>query len=281
VIDEIDKNYMAGGQAVWTPKTDLNISLSFFDKRQLRPGYEAQRADSVGNVFALYVESSDRAYRLGALDASWLVNAKTSLYARSDYDFHAEELARGEVSLRSEVSPRVILTANYIFRSPRLPWNSIFSAFNVEDNHEIEGGFYYQYRPALRFYGNAAGIFYSGDESTRLTVGADLKYGGVSFVHRCGYAGSLEGVNAALYYPTRNSLLLPSLQLSWASYKLDGDQPDRESLYSGAAGLLVRPWKKLTLDGQLQLLHNRYYKNDVRFVFRLQYWFFTRLNEAS
>jgi hypothetical protein len=39
--------------------------------------------------------------------------------------------------------------------------------------------------------------------------------------------------------------------------------------------------KKLTLDGQLQLLNNRYYQNDVRFMFRLQYWFFTKLKEAS
>ncbi|MGH7495278.1 MAG: hypothetical protein ACREOO_23155 [bacterium] len=281
VIDDFDQNYMAGGQAVWTPKTDLNLSLSFFDKRQLRPGYDAQRADSVGNVFTLYVEPTDRASRLGSLDASWFVNAKTSLYARSDYDFHAEELARGDLSVRAEISPEMILTGNYIYRSPRLPWNSIFSAFNVEDNHEVEGGFYYQYRPSLRLYGNAAAIFYSGDESLRLTVGTELKYGGVSYVHRGGYAGNLDGLNASFYYPTRRNQFMPSVQLSWATYKLDGDAPERESLFSGAAGLLVRPMKKLTLDGQFQLLHNRYYKNDVRFMFRLQYWFFTKLSAAS
>ncbi len=281
VIDEIDQNYMAGGQAVWTPKTDLNLSLSFFDKRQLRPGYEAQRADSVGNVLTQYVEPTDRAYRLGSLDASWFVNAKTSVYARSDYDFHAEELARVDLSVRSEVSRQLILTGNYIFRTPRLPWNSIFSAFNVEDNHEVEGGFYYQCRPALRFYGNAAGIFYSGDNSVRLTAGTELKYGGVSYVHRGGYAGNLDGLNASIYYPTRRGLFMPSLQLSWATYKLASDEPERESVFSGAAGLLVRPMKKLTLDGQLQLLNNRYYKNDVRFMFRLQYWFFTKLSATS
>ena len=281
VVDKIDKNYMAGAQATWTARTDLNLSLSFFDKRQLRPGYEAQRADSVGNVFTQVVAPAEREYRMGSLDASWFVNAKTSLYARSDYDFHADQLTRAELSGRSQVSPKLILTGNYIFRSPRLPWNSLFAAFNVEDNHEVEGGFYYQYQPALRFFGNAAAIFYEGDESLRLTAGAEVKYGSLSYVRRGGYAGDLDGINAALYYATRNGLFLPSLQFSWATYRLEAAQPQRESIFSSAVGLLVRPAKKFTLDGQVQMLHNRYYSNDLRFVFRLQYWFFTKLGAAS
>lgn len=280
VIDDIDKNYMAGGQVTWTPNADFNLGVSFYDKKQLRVGYEALRADSIGNVFTQFIEPNDLAYRIGAFDASWYANAKTSFYARSDYDFHAEQITRAEFSARSNVSSALVLTGNYIFRSPRLPQNSLFSLFNVEDNHELEAGFYYQHQPALRFYGNAAGIFYEGDESFRFTVGTDLKYGGVSFVQRTGYAGDLHGVNAALYYPTRTGVVLPSLQLSWASYKLDAAQTERETLYSGAAGLLVRPWKKLTLDSQLQLLNNRYYSHDVRFLFRMQYWFFNKFGAA-
>ena len=280
VIDELDKNYMAGGQVTWTPNADLNLGVSFYDKKQLRPGYEALRADSIGNVFTQFIEPNDRAYRIGAFDASWYANAKTSFYARSDYDFHAEQITRAEFSTRSSVSHALVLTGNYIFRSPRLPWNSIFAAFNVEDNHELEAGFYYQHKPALRFYGNAASIFYSGDQSLRFTIGTDLKYGGLSFVQRTGYAGELSGVNASLYYPTRTGFFLPSLQLSLASYKLDSEQAERETLYSGAASLLVRPWKKMTLDSQLQLLHNRYYSHDLRFLFRMQYWFFTKTGAA-
>jgi hypothetical protein len=276
-IDDLDKNYMAGGQLVWTPNADLNLGVSFYDKRQLRPGYEALRADSIGNVFTQFVEPNDLAYRVGAFDASWYANAKTSFYGRSDYDFHAEQITRAELSTRAEVSTRLVLTGNYIFRSPRLPQNSLFSLFDVENNHEVEAGFYYQHKPSLRFYGNAAGIFYTDDESFRFTVGSDCKYGGVSFVQRTGYAGDLRGVNASLYYPTRSGMVLPSVQLSWASYKLEADQAEREALYSGAAGLLVRPWKKLTFDGQLQLLHNRYYSHDLRFLFRVQYWFFNKL----
>jgi hypothetical protein len=276
LIDDFDKNYMLGGQAVLTPNSDLNISLSYFNKRQLRPGYNARRADSIGNVFTLFVEPSNRAFELASIDASWNVK-RTSLYGRTDYDLLGDQLTRAEASIRSEASAKLVLNGSYTFRSPRLPWNSIFAAFNVEDNHEVEGGFYYRYKPWLRLYGNAAGIFYSNDESLRFTLGWDCNYGGLNYVHRSGYAGRLDGVNASVYYPLRQGRVMPSAQLSWASYKLDSEASDRQSLFSGAAGLLVRPWNVLTIDGQLQFLHNRYYSNDVRFLLRLQYWFFSKL----
>jgi hypothetical protein len=274
IVDDLDKNYMAGGQAVIEPTADLNIGLSYSNKHQLRSGYSTQRADSIGNVLALYVEPTDRAYEYTSLDASWNVK-RTSFYGRTDYDMLDDQFTRAEISMRSEVSPKVLLTGSYTFRSPRLPWNSIFSAFNVEDNQEVEGGLYYWYKFAWRFYGNLAGIFYSGDESIRFTVGSECNYGVLSFVHRSGYAGNLNGVNASLYYPLQQGKITPSALLSWASYKLEANAAS-QSLFSGAAGLLVRPWNILTIDSQLQYLHNRFYSNDVRFLVRLQYWFFTK-----
>jgi hypothetical protein len=275
VIANRDNNYMVGGQAVIAPNAELNVGLSYFNKHQLRSGYYALRADSIGNVFTLFVEPADRAFEYTSLDASWNVK-RTSFYGRSDYDMLGDQLTRAEFSVRSEVSPNIVLNGSYTFRSPRLPWNSIFSAFDIEDNHEVDGGFYYRYKPSLRFYGNAAGIFYSHDESLRLTVGAECNYGSLSAVHRSGYAGNLNGLNASLYYPTQEGKVLPNAQLSWASYKLAADASDRESLFSGAAGLLIRPWNVLTIDSQLQYLHNRFYSNDARFLVRLQYWFFKK-----
>jgi len=275
VIDDFKKNYMAGGQAVFEPNADWKLGLSYFNKHQLRSGYYAIRADSIGNVFLLFVEPTNRAYKFTSLDASWNVK-RTSLYSRGDYDLNGEQLSRAELSVRSDVFSNLVLNGSYTFRSPRLPWNSIFSAFDVENNHEVEGGVYYRYKPALRFYGNAAGIFYSDDKSFRFTLGTECNYGALSFVNRSGYAGNLNGVNASSYYPLQQGTIMPSAQLSWASYKLDSNASDRESLFSGAAGLLVRPWNVVTIDSQLQYLHNRFYSNDTRFLVRLQYWFFKK-----
>jgi hypothetical protein len=275
LVDDFSKNYMAGGQAMLAPNADLNISLSYFNQRQQRESYFAQRADSIGNVLTLFVEPSDRAFEFASLDASWNVK-RTSFYGRSDYDLLGDQFTRAEFSVRSEVSSNVVLNGSYTFRSPRLPWNSIFSAFDVENNQEVEGGIYYRLNRAWRFYANAAGIFYSGDESQRLTVGSECNYGSLSYVRRSGYAGDLNGVNASVYYPLQQGKILPSAQLSWASYKLDTNAGDRQDLFAGAAGLLVRPWNVLTIDSQLQYLHNRFYSNDARFLVRLQYWFFAK-----
>jgi hypothetical protein len=280
IIDDLDKNYMAGGQAVVAPKADLNIGLSYFNKHQRRAGYFTPRADSIGDVFTLFVEPAERAYESASLDAAWNVK-RTSFYGRSDYDMSADEFARAEFSVRSEISDKLVVNGSYTFRSPRLPWNSIFSAFDVEDNREVETGIYYRHKPSLRFYGNAAGIFYTGDESFRFTIGSDCNYGGLSFVHRSGYAGNLNGVNASIYYPLQQGKIAPSALLSWASYKLEANARARESLFSGAAGLLIRPWEVLTIDSQLQYLHNRFYSNDVRFLVRLQYWFFKKIGVSS
>lgn len=275
IIDELKKNYMAGGQAVLSPNADWNIGLSYFNKHQRRAGYNALRADSIGNVFSLFVEPSDRAYEFTSLDASWNVR-RTSFYGRGDYDMIGDQLSRAEFSIRSEVSSNLVFNGSYTFRSPRLPWNSIFSAFDIENNHEVEGGFYFRHKPTLRFYGNAAAIFYSDDESFRFTVGSECNFGSLSFVNRSGYAGNLNGINASLYYPLNNGKFMPNAQLSWASYKLEAKAGSRESLFSGAAGLLLRPWNVLTIDSQLQYLHNRFYANDARFLVRLQYWFFKK-----
>jgi hypothetical protein len=275
LVDDFSKNYMAGGQAILAPNADWNISLSYFNKRQQRESYFAQRADSIGNVLTLFVEPSNRAFEFASLDASWNVK-RTSFYGRSDYDLLGDQFTRAELSVRSEVSANVVLNGAYTFRSPRLPWNSIFSAFDVENNQEVEGGIYYRRNRAWRFYGNAAGIFYSGDESLRLTVGGECNYGGLNYVRRSGYAGDLNGANASLYYPLQQGRILPSAQLSWASYKLEANAGDRQDLFAGAAGLLVRPRNVLTIDSQLQYLHNPFYSNDVRFLVRLQYWFFAK-----
>jgi hypothetical protein len=275
LVDDFSKNYMAGGQAVLAPNADWNISLSYFNKRQQRESYFAQRADSIGNVFTLFVEPSNRAFEFASVDASWNVK-RTSFYGRSDYDLLGDQFTRAELSVRSEVSSNVVLNGSYTFRSPRLPWNSIFSAFDVENNQEVEGGIYCRLNRAWRFYGNAAGIFYSSDESLRLTVGSECNYGGLNYVRRSGYAGDLNGVNASVYYPLQQGRILPSAQLSWASYKLETEASERQDLFAGAAGLLVRPWNVLTIDSQLQYLHNRFYSNDTRFIVRLQYWFFAK-----
>ena len=277
LVDDVSDNFMAGGQALIFPTNDLKIGVSYFNKKQTRASYRAIRADSVGNVFEQLVEPDNQAYQFASLDARWAPKGETSLYTRSDFDVYSKKFTRAEFSARTAVTTKLSVNAAYTFRSPRLPRNSIFSLFNVENNHELEGGLYYRAQKNIGVYGNFAGIFYDQENSLRGSVGVDLGYGGISYVVRGGYAGSLNGVNGSFYYPMYSGKLMPNVMLSCASYKLDTDASETESLLSGAFGLMVRPHKLVTIDGQVQVLNNRYYSNDVRFLMRLQYVFFSRI----
>jgi hypothetical protein len=281
LIDNLDQNYMAGGQLAFVPVADARINLSYLNKRQRREGFTTQRSDSVGNVFDYFIHPSDRALQLTSVDAVWDVLSNTSLNGRGDYDLYGNQLTRAEIAVRSTVSPKFTLNGGYTYRSPRLPWNSIFSVFNIQDNHELEGTVYYRHNPSLRFYGEAAGIFYTSDESYRGTLGVETDHLNANYVHRGGYAGNLDGLNASFYYSMRKGSLMPMAQLSWASYKTDSDQSNRESLFSGVARLTVRPKREFTFDGEIQLINNPYYSSDVRFLFRFQYWFFKKFGAGS
>jgi len=281
VIDNLSDNYMAGGQFRVFPLHGLNVSLSYFNKRQQRASYYAERADSIGNVLKQFVEPSSNAFEFAALDASWLVTPVTSLYARGDYDFNGKKLTRVEFSFRTTVSTRLTLNGAYAYRSPRLPWNSIFSVFNTEENHEFEFGLFYRYRPGVQFFGNGAYIAYPDDSSLRLSLGLNVPIGSMSFVHRSGYAGDLQGLNLYLYRALQQGKLIPKLQFSWASYKLTSEASSRETLLSAAAGMRYRLANRWALDGEIQVLNNRYYSYDTRLLFRLQYRFFTRFGHKA
>jgi len=281
IIDDPDQNYLLGGQLVFLPDSRSKVGFSYVDRRQLRPGFETNRADSVGNVFTQIIEPSDRAYELGSVDASWEAARNSSLFGRLDWDFEGQRLTRGELGGRTQVATDVSLRGSYVYRTPRMPWNSIFAVFETEQSQEVDLALDYRASPTLRVYGGGAGVFYTGDESYRGTLGVGTGFADLSYVHRGGYAGRLDGLNASFYRTMREGWVTPNAQLSWAQYKVDSTQEDRETLFAGTLGVNLRPRTSVSLDLELQYLHNPAYEDDVRFLTRFQYWFFTRGGERK
>ncbi len=273
LIGEKENNFLLGGELGLSPAKSLRINFSYFNKNQSRPGYRTLRSDSVGTVFTQFIEPQAQAFEFAGIDLSWQPRRSQSFYARTDFDMESRTVSRLEFSGRSRLGPRLTVSAAYTFRSPRLPWNSIFSVFNVEDNQELEAGLYYRPSRALRLFVNSALIVYRGDNSVRFSGGISGRFGSFNYVHRSGYAGELNGVNAAFYYPTLNGELLPSLMISWAAYELDRDDHELQNLLSAVLGLRYSPRRLFSLDTQIHLLSNRYYAVDSRFLLRLQYWF--------
>ncbi|RMD95314.1 MAG: hypothetical protein D6814_13390, partial [Calditrichaeota bacterium] len=240
LIDDLDNNFLAGAQLRLLPRSNIHLGLSYFNKRQKRPGFNTLRADSIGNVFTQFIAPATRAFQMAALDAWWNIRSGTSLYGRTDFDVYDRKPTRIEASLRSTLGEKWTVNGAYTYRSPRLPWNSIFSVFNTDENHEIEAGVYYRYTPDLQFFGNGAVIVYPGDTSVRVSAGANTRLGSFNFVQRSGYAGNLFGVNAYLYKNLYQDKVMPNVQISWASYKLASEANERIGLFSGAIGLILR-----------------------------------------
>ena len=281
LVDDVGDNYMVGGQALLLPARDLRIGATFFDRRRLRSGFETTRSDSIGNLYPFLVPPSNRDDRIASLDASWTVRPATAVAGRADWDFHGRQLVRGELSGRSAVSRSLTVRGGYTYRSPRLPRSSIFSVFDVEENHEIEGGVHLAWRTGWALRGEVAGILYSGDESYRGTVGVDTPLGEISYVRRSGYAGELDGVNASVRRAMWKGRVTPLAQVSWASWRPDPERGKREDTWTGVAGVSLRPGARYSLDLEAQYLRNPRYEDDLRLFARLQYWFFKKWKEAS
>jgi hypothetical protein len=281
IIDDPDRNYLYGGQLVFLPTSESRIGFSYFDKRQERPGFETVRADSIGDLFTQFIEPSELTYELGSLDASWFLPRRSSLLGRLDYDFYRQRLTRGEIGGRSQVAASLSFRAAYVYRTPRIPASSIFGIFEAEENQEVDLSLDYRLASSLRLYGGGATVLYSDDESYRGTLGIGNSFADVNYVHRGGYAGDLDGVNAWLRHALLGGRLAPSAQLSWARYGPDSGGGDRETLFAGTAGLNLRPRRSLSLDLEVQYLHNPRYADDLRFLTRFQYWFFKRGGERS
>jgi hypothetical protein len=63
---------------------------------------------------------------------------------------------------------------------------------------------------------------------------------------------------------------MPSLLVSYAQYKLSEHAP-LENVLSIAPGVVYRPFTTLSVDAQVQWIHNKIYSNDVRLFLRASY----------
>ena len=281
LISDPDRNWQFGGRLTARPHSTLRIAAGWVEQRRLRRGFITERADSLGNLFERVVEPTDRARRSGSLDASWTAHPRATLRGRADYDHLARRMSRGELSTRSDVGLGVSIEGGYTYRSPQLPATSIFSIFDADASHETEIGIAGRVRGSLRLRGTAARIERSGDTAYRGSLSAHARSASLSYTRRGGYAGEVDGITLGLYRSMRGGALVSRLQGSWASSRPDPDRGDHETLYAGVAGLSIRPRRDLTLDGEVQVLHNRYYERDVRLLLRLRYRFFRRAAPAA
>jgi hypothetical protein len=271
-------NMNFGGQVVTTLLSGARLGLSYMNRRQEVDPYWATRILDTATFRPglVYIQPFSRSEQLGSVDASYRAGEHLSVYGRYDYDFNYEESSRGQAGARVEVLPDLTVTGDFLYRKPRVAFNSIFSVFTSEATTELEGGAEYSLTPLYRAFVRVANVKYTDDNAARWTVGVNGSYGSVSYSGSNGYAGELTSFNVQGIYPLLERKVVPSLGVSYASYKLSADS-EKESALAVLLGATVRPWRTFSFDLQGQWLNNRLYAHDVRVQGKIMYWFSERL----
>jgi hypothetical protein len=276
-IQPWNERHMVGGQIAVRPMRGLYTSLSYMDRHNKRDPYIATRADSLFNPIAVVIDGDSREFQLASADISYMIGTRASLYGRLDYNIDDSQPQRMEFWTRVNITSDLALTGEYIFREPLVPYNSIFRMFEVETNQEIEGGIEYRYKKWLTFAGRVAYVMYDDDNSMRIGVSAESRYGSISFSRTDGYAGEMNSISFMAYYPLAQDRFVLSAGGGFATYTPADFEGDSEWALSAIGGVSHKLSRSFSLDLRGQYLRNRVFDYDTRVFIRVNYWFFENL----
>ncbi|HEY3251710.1 MAG TPA: hypothetical protein VGK25_11380 [Ignavibacteria bacterium] len=286
---EIKNNYMAGAQFSYYGVKDLMVGVSYILKRTAPPSYSANRMDSTFTTSLREITFDGPATQLVGFDFNYTYKVKHNFYGKAYYDITQKKFYRGEFNARLTVMDNLRFSAGYIYSRPQLSFNSIFWVFGqTKQNQEIEGGLDYTIKNGMNFYGRVGvALFESDDAATGKNNSIKIQAGmvhpmyGLSFVRYMGYTGESDGVFGYYQRQLMKDKLSTSLSLSYSRYKLGDYETDKVNSLAGALGFTFRPTPQFSIDAQGQMLVNRIYKTDVRFLVGFNYWLFKNFSRRD
>ncbi len=274
--DDWENDFIAGGKISTTALKNFKVALSYTNKNFKPQEFNALRLDEDLNPITVLIRSKSNQYQYASAEVSYEMKNIFSIDTRYDYDMNYEKTSKFEVYGNYEQIKNLRLNAYFNYREPRVRYNSIFSVFDYGNTQEIEAGGDYSFSNNLTLSGKFGYVKYKDENSQRATVGLSTKFGTLSYRKGMGYAGELDAVSAYSAYSFLNGFITPSIGVSYTSYKLSKDA-EKNNLMTVLAGCNVRPFRSLSFDLQGQFMNNKIYKNDYRFLFKINYWFNTNL----
>ncbi len=273
----IGTNGLFGGQVLVAPMEDALVGISYMNKRMERKPYTATRMDLLNNPYELVINSRPNEEELASLDLEYEHGHAMTLHAKSDYDFHTKEISKVQTFGRFGIMEGLNVTGEYIYRQPRLAYNSIFSVFNTNSTKEVEAGLEYRPMRTAFFFARFANVAYVDESSQRLVVGGTYDIFSATYTQNFGYAGELNGISMQAVYPMMERTLNPMLAFGYATYKHSPDAVEGEVL-NGTVGVIYRPSRTISADLQMQWMSNPQYQGDMRVFLKVNYWFSEQLN---
>jgi hypothetical protein len=278
ISKDYSENLNFGGQILTTAIPYFQLGLSYMNRREQRESYWTQRARDASYTLVPYqITFEPESQELIGGDALFTYRELVSVYGRYDYDLANDHPSRAQLSVRVNVTPKLTVTLDDLYRLPRTSYNSIFSAFTQNSTDELEMGVEYEFLPRVRAFARGANIQFVDESSKRWTVGVNTGYGVLSYSGSSGYVGQLQSVTLYGNYPLLGNTIIPSLGVMFSSYRLS-ELDDRESALSFVFGGTWRPARAFSMDVQGQWLTNQIYARDLRGMLKLNYWFAERLS---
>jgi hypothetical protein len=270
-------NALFGGQVTVEPIENGIVGVSYMNRTRKPEAFTTTRIDSLFHPYDVVIAYSPTEEEYASVDARYGFLNRVNVYGRTDYDFNLTRMSRAEISARVGLLPALSATAEYLFREPRIAYNSIFSVFTSNSTREIEAGVEYEVMPLVQTFARFAYVQYKDDNSGRMTIGGSYDFMNISYTQNFGYAGDLNGVSVQAVYPVMERKLVPNFGFGMASYQLsDGDT--KNTVLNASIGATYRPMPSLSSDVQLQWMRNPLYASDVRLFVKANYWFSERLS---
>ena len=276
MTDDWGHDFILGGKLTTTALKDFRISLGYVNKNFKAQEFNAVRLDEDLNPITVLIRNKSNQYQFASAEVSYDMKNFFSLDTRYDYDLNYKKTSKVEFYGNYEQIKNLKLNVYYNYREPKVRYNSIFSVFDYGNTQEIEAGGDYTFYKDFTITGKYGYVKYKDENSQRATIGLSTGYGTISYRKGMGYAGEQDAISAYTARTFFDGLITPSIGLSFTSYKLSKDS-EKNDLMTLLAGCNVRPFRTLSFDVQGQFMNNKIYKNDYRFLFKLNYWFNTNL----
>lgn len=273
LTDDFSNDYILGGSFEALFLDHFKFGVSYIDKNFKPINFFAERIDVGSNLTTLLIEQKSNQYKFVTGDLSYFDKTFT-LDTRYEFDLNYQETSKIEASGRVQATDELGVDLYYNWREPKIRYNSIFSVFNFGNSQEIEGGLDYKLMDDLTVLAKFAQVEFEDENSQRITLGVNTVFGTLSYRKNLGYAGEMDAVSIYSARSFFDGFITPSVGLSYTTYKLSKDS-EKNNIVSLLGGVNVRPWKTLSFDVQAQYFNNKIYSNDLRLLFKLNYWFNT------
>lgn len=241
-----DEGNVFGAYASYRFPWDVKLDLSFFQKNR-----------NEENVWQLFGAGLSGKYR------------GVYYLAKLDHNLLTEEL-QGMRYLFNYFYKKWSFSAEYNNQKPRIYEDSYFRIFEIEAYNQFRGGVNYNLSPVQ------LGVQYlftsvEYDQTNQVILTAGIPWGIIGLIYQDGFGGKNTGIYGELRYEFF-SKFTAKVYSSYYNYERQTTVISEDAT-SFSGGLEYKPYRTLSVQADIQQSINSVYEDDIRGLFRLNYFF--------